>query len=68
MSLSPALRDLWGDITQTHQQWFPVDHVLVAVVEGVPDPMEGNEQGTPGGQNRVYVQEGYIELEKAGLL
>lgn len=64
-SLSP---DLWEDITQTHQQWFPVDHILVVVLEGVPDPMEGNEQGTPDGQNRADVQEDCIELEKADLL
>lgn len=68
MSLSPALRDLWEDITQTHQQWFPVDHIPVVVLEGIPDPMEGNEQGTPDGQNRADVREGCIELEKADLL
>lgn len=68
MSMSPALRDLWEDVTQTHNSGSP-ERTLGTVLEGVPDPTEGQEeQGTPDDQNRADVGEGCIDLEMPELL
>lgn len=67
MSLSPslALGELMGRHSTDSSQWFPRDDSLGAVLEGLPDPMEGQgEWVTADGESVADVREGYAELEK----